>query len=63
MVSDENTIFSDQRLIDSFKKMQEVGTFANRPHAIRGNNSHMVISRRRPDAFQAVEAQKVSTTK
>jgi hypothetical protein len=48
MPSDENKIFSDPRLINLFKKMQEVTQSATKPYAIRGDKSHMVISRRKP---------------
>lgn len=63
MASNENKIFSDPRLIDLFKQMQEVTQFANKPYAIRGDQSHMVISRRKPATYHAAQTQKLSTRK
>jgi hypothetical protein len=58
----DTKVFSNPRLIELLKKMQEVSRSPAQPYEIKENGSHVIVARRKPNVSQE-RANKIDASK
>jgi hypothetical protein len=61
MKTNDDSIYSDPRLIALLKKMQNVNSVTSQPYEIKKDGSHVVVSRRKPDQSRMTRSIKATS--